>query len=279
MSAELQVRGAAPAMPTRRRSVAALLATSAALLSGCSSSLERFQQFALFLLDASGANSAAEAPAATIGTGQVKVGLILPVSAGGNAGLAGEAMRNAAEMALAEFNSPNIQLLVQDDAGNADAARSVAQQALDQGAQIILGPLFAQSVSVVGQITQPRNIPVIAFSTDANVAVSGRISVELFAGVRRRAHRAICKFDRKAVVRRAGAEQSIRHGGRSGIQAGCCAAQRPDRRARTLSARQCRYGRARARRGAGSGACRCTVPPRWRRCCPRRDPDVLLPTA
>ena len=82
-------------------------------------------------------------------------------------------MRNAAEMALAEFNAPNVQLLVKDDAGNADAARAGAQQALDEGAEIILGPLFAQSVSVVGQVARPRNIPMIAFSTDANVASSG----------------------------------------------------------------------------------------------------------
>ena len=50
---------------------------------------------------------------------QVKVGLILPLSAGGNAGVAGQSMRNAAEMALAEFNTPNIQLLVKDDGGSA----------------------------------------------------------------------------------------------------------------------------------------------------------------
>jgi ABC-type branched-subunit amino acid transport system substrate-binding protein len=82
-------------------------------------------------------------------------------------------MRNAADMALAEFNAPNVQLLVKDDAGNADTARAAAQQALDEGAEIILGPLFAQSVSVVGQVARPRNIPMIAFSTDANVASPG----------------------------------------------------------------------------------------------------------
>ena len=48
-----------------------------------------------------------------------------------------------------------------------------AQQALDEGAEIILGPLFAQSVSAVGQVARPRNVPVIAFSTDANVASNG----------------------------------------------------------------------------------------------------------
>jgi branched-chain amino acid transport system substrate-binding protein len=172
MSAELQV-GASAAMPSRRRTIAGLLASTAGLLTGCSSSSSVFSNSSFFSTTPPAAATAPAAPAATIGTGQVKVGLILPMSAGGNAGLAGQAMRNAAEMALAEFNSPNIQLLLQDDAGNADTARAVAQQALDQGAEIILGPLFAQSVSVVGQVTRPRNIPVIAFSTDANVASAG----------------------------------------------------------------------------------------------------------
>jgi hypothetical protein len=113
------------------------------------------------------------APATTLGTGQVKAALILPLSAAGNAGVAGQAMRNAAEMALAEFNAPNIQLLVKDDGGTAEGARLAAQQALDEGAEIILGPLFAQSVGIVGQVARARNVPVIAFSTDANVASQG----------------------------------------------------------------------------------------------------------
>ncbi len=174
MSAELQVRTSATAMPSRRRALAGLLATTASLLGGCSSNSSFFSSNSnFFSTNPPPPTSAPAAPATTIGTGQVKVGLILPLSAGGNAGLAGQAMRNAAEMALADFSAPNIQLLVEDDAGNADTARAVAQQALDQGAEIILGPLFAQSVSVVGQVTRPRNIPVIAFSTDANVASPG----------------------------------------------------------------------------------------------------------
>ncbi len=60
-----------------------------------------------------------------------------------------------------------------DDAGNPDSARQGAQSALDQGAEIILGPLFAQSVSAVGGVARARNVPVIAFSTDANVASNG----------------------------------------------------------------------------------------------------------
>jgi branched-chain amino acid transport system substrate-binding protein len=156
------------ALPTRRRAVAGLLATTAALIAGCSGNSQY-----LSATPPPAPQSAQAPPGAVIGAGEVKAGLILPLSAPGNAGVAGQAMRNAAEMAIAEFNAPNIQLLVKDDGGTAEAARIGAQQALDEGAEIILGPLFAQSVSFVGQLARARNVPVIAFSTDANVATRG----------------------------------------------------------------------------------------------------------
>jgi branched-chain amino acid transport system substrate-binding protein len=105
--------------------------------------------------------------------GGVKVGVILPLSAGGNAGIAGQSMRNAAEMALAEFNGANIQLVVKDDSGTAPGATQATTQALDEGAEIILGPLFAHSVASAKQVARARGVPLIAFSTDTNVAASG----------------------------------------------------------------------------------------------------------
>ncbi len=114
-----------------------------------------------------------QAAGASIGDGQVKIGLILPLSATGNAGLAAQSMKNAAEMALAEFNSPNVQLLVKDDGGNPQGAQLAAQQAIDEGAELILGPLFAQSVGAAAQPARARGVPIIAFSTDANVAARG----------------------------------------------------------------------------------------------------------
>jgi ABC-type branched-subunit amino acid transport system substrate-binding protein len=152
-------------LPTRRRLVAGLLATTGVLTAGCSQNSQYLSPTAV--------PENAQAQGTTIGTGQIKAALILPLTAPGNAGVAGQAMRNAAEMAIAEFNGPNIQLLVKDDAGTPDAARAGAQQAIDQGAEIILGPLFAQSVTYVGQVARAHNIPVIAFSTDTNVAASG----------------------------------------------------------------------------------------------------------
>jgi hypothetical protein len=111
--------------------------------------------------------------AVTIGTGQVKVGLILPLSAAGNASIAAQSMKNAAEMALSEFQNPNVQLLIKDDAGSAQGAQQSAQQALDEGAEIILGPLFAASVPAIAQAARTRGISVIAFSTDSSVAGRG----------------------------------------------------------------------------------------------------------
>jgi ABC-type branched-subunit amino acid transport system substrate-binding protein len=108
-----------------------------------------------------------------VGTGNVKVGLILPLSAAGTAGVAAQSMKNAAEMALAEFQNPNIQLLIKDDGGNPQGAQQVTQEALGEGVEIILGPLFAGSVPATAQLARTRGIPVIAFSTDSSVAGRG----------------------------------------------------------------------------------------------------------
>ena len=169
MPAPQQVHDRTPT-PSRRRALAGLLAGTGTLLAGCSAVSTYFPS--------SSAPPATAGPpggpaGSTLGAGEVKAALILPLTGTGNAAVAGQAMRNAAEMALAEFNSPNLQLLVKDDGGNPDAGRQDADQAIAEGAQIILGPLFAQSVSAVGQVARARNIPVIAFSTDANVASRG----------------------------------------------------------------------------------------------------------
>jgi ABC-type branched-subunit amino acid transport system substrate-binding protein len=117
----------------------------------------------------------AELPASgvVLGKGKVRVALILPLSGTGQSGVAANAMRNGAEMALAEFQNPDIQLLLKDDRGSPEGARSAAQAAISEGAELILGPLFATSVQAVGQVTRTTNTPVIAFSTDASVASKG----------------------------------------------------------------------------------------------------------
>ncbi|HKN09860.1 MAG TPA: hypothetical protein VJ376_10325, partial [Pseudomonadota bacterium] len=72
---------------------------SAVLVTGCSGKLGD-------LLSSSSSPGVPSQPATNIGSGAVKVGLILPLSGTGNAAVAAKSMRNAAEMALAEFSSP-----------------------------------------------------------------------------------------------------------------------------------------------------------------------------
>ncbi len=155
-----------PTVPRRPRAWRALACAGllATLLAGCTTSG----------LPGLGSSEAPATPAEIpVIPGKVRVGLILPLSAGGNPGAVGASLKNAAEMAVAEYPGSKVQLLVKDDRGVADGAREGAQQALAEGAEIILGPLLAPSVSAVGSVTRPAGRPVIAFSTDATVATRG----------------------------------------------------------------------------------------------------------
>src|SRR5712675_1170440 len=159
-----------PPAATRRTAIGLIL--GAPLLGACASVQQTFSQF-------SNPFSSSEGPAGppqegvAVGTGQFKVGLILPLSGAGNAGVAAQSMKNAAEMALAEFQNPNIQLLIKDDGATPQGAGQSTQQALSEGAEIVLGPLFALSVPATAQLARTRGVSVIAFSTDSSVAGRG----------------------------------------------------------------------------------------------------------
>lgn len=163
-----------PQIPVATRRTAIGFVLSAPLLAACAGVQQSLSQFS-----GSSGSQPASAPAGptqqpmVAGNGQVKVGLVLPLSAAGNAGVVAQSMKNAAEMALAEFQNPNIQLLIKDDGGSPQGAGQGAQQALDEGAEMILGPLFAQSVPATAQAARARGVPVIAFSTDSSVAGRG----------------------------------------------------------------------------------------------------------
>jgi branched-chain amino acid transport system substrate-binding protein len=110
-------------------------------------------------------------PLGTLQPGAAKAALILPLT--GNAASSGLSMKNAGEMALAEFNNPQLQLIVKDDGGTPQGAAAAVQEAINEGAEIILGPLFAQGAASAGQVARQANIPMLAFSTDASVAKPG----------------------------------------------------------------------------------------------------------
>jgi ABC-type branched-subunit amino acid transport system substrate-binding protein len=157
---------------TRRTAIGLVL--GAPLLGACAGVQQTLGQFSNpFASQPPAAPSGPAQQPIVAGNGQVKVGLLLPLSASGNAALAAQSMRNSAEMALAEFQNPNIQLLIKDDGGNPQGAAQGTQQALDEGAEIMLGPLFAQSVPAAAQVARPKGVSCIAFSTDSSVAGRG----------------------------------------------------------------------------------------------------------
>src|SRR4030088_504201 len=109
-----------PSGATRRTAVGLIL--GAPLLGPCAGVQQSLSQFSNPFSSQAGPSGTPQQPLVA-GTGEGKVGLILPLSAAGNAGVAAQSMKNAAEMALAEFQNPNIQLLIKDDGGNPQGAQ------------------------------------------------------------------------------------------------------------------------------------------------------------
>jgi len=104
----------------------------------------------------------------------IRVGLILPFAeSSANARALAGAMMKAAELALYDAGNPDIVLMTADDTGSPADAAAAAQKLLDQGAEIIVGPLFSASVAAVAPLARDHGVPVLAFSTDRNVAGNG----------------------------------------------------------------------------------------------------------
>ena len=102
---------------------------------------------------------------------RVDVALLLPLS--GRLANLGNAMSDAAQMAMFDLADRRFALMPIDDKGTANGAADAAKQAVAQGAQLILGPLLAPSVRAVAPITTSAGTPVVAFSSDQRVTSPG----------------------------------------------------------------------------------------------------------
>ena len=63
--------------------------------------------------------------------------------------------------------------MVRDDRSTPDGARDAATQALSDGAEIVIGPLFAPDVREVSKVVHGAGKTMIAFSTDTSAASHG----------------------------------------------------------------------------------------------------------
>ena len=109
----------------------------------------------------------------SIGNGPTRIALIAPLTQNGAPSVVGVSLRNAVDLAVSEAGASDVTVLVKDDTGSVDGARAATQAAISEGAELILGPLFANSVREAGRIARNAGRPVIAFSTDSSVASHG----------------------------------------------------------------------------------------------------------
>ena len=104
-------------------------------------------------------------------TRPVPVALLVPRGSGqASDELLANNLENAARLAMRDLNGVQIDLRVYGTAGNAGTAATQAAQAVNDGAQIIVGPLYAEAANAAGVAVAPLNVNVLAFSNNTTIA-------------------------------------------------------------------------------------------------------------
>lgn len=107
-----------------------------------------------------------------LGAGEtVQVALLVPSGSGqGSDELIARHLQNAARLAISDLGGNRIDLRVYPTAGNPAQAQSQAVKAVDEGAKIILGPVYAQEANAVGVAVAGRGVSVLSFSNNTDIA-------------------------------------------------------------------------------------------------------------
>jgi hypothetical protein len=137
----------------RRAILAALLAAGAAALSGC-------------------ATRVAGTDGIAVDPGQpVRVALLVPYGSGdpGRDAIA-RSLENAARLAVADLRDATIDLAVYPSAGTTAGGAGAAQQAVAEGAKIIVGPLFSTETAGAQSPAGSAGLTVLSLSNNPSVA-------------------------------------------------------------------------------------------------------------
>jgi branched-chain amino acid transport system substrate-binding protein len=135
-----------PDRPTRRRFLQAGAMAAATLVPGCAA------------LDFG--------PSAGSGPGPGNAAMLLPLS--GDAAALGRSLQSAIELG----GGPGLGISVIDSGSTPDAAIAAARQALDQGANLIVGPVFSDQVEALRGVV-PSDVPILTLSNNADLAGNG----------------------------------------------------------------------------------------------------------
>ena len=101
----------------------------------------------------------------------VPVALLVP----GPAGQPGDAivsadLERAARLAAADLQGAAVELRVYTTGGRADGAAAAARRAVEEGATVIVGPLYAEAANAAGLVAAPAGVSVLAFSNNSAIA-------------------------------------------------------------------------------------------------------------
>ena len=99
----------------------------------------------------------------------VPVALLVPKSNPKTSELA-HSFENAAKLAVGDLKNVKIDLRLYDTAGSAVIAAQAAQTAVDEGAKVVIGPLFAEAANAAGLAIAEEGINILSFSNNASIA-------------------------------------------------------------------------------------------------------------
>ena len=97
--------------------------------------------------------------------------MLLPLS--GTAQKQGEGLKNAALMAIDDIKNPNLIIQFYDTQSTASGARIAVENALNQKAQLIIGPLMAAEAMAIAPKVKSYDVPMISFSTSTDFLQPG----------------------------------------------------------------------------------------------------------
>lgn len=101
----------------------------------------------------------------------VPVALLLPFGTNdANNDLLATSLQNAAQLAVSDLGDVKIELRVYPTMASAAGASAAATKAANEGAKIILGPVFAEAANAAGKAVAAQGLSVLSFSNNTQVA-------------------------------------------------------------------------------------------------------------
>ena len=99
---------------------------------------------------------------------KIYIGVMLPLS--GDTEIVGKALLNAMTMAMFDAGDKRLSLIPIDTKGTPEGAAEAANYLVEKNADIVIGPLFSDSITAARPIIKEAGLNMISFSTDQNVA-------------------------------------------------------------------------------------------------------------